>query len=151
MLLSYALDAGATGDGHGMDALSVQWLGHKPIAFSEIAGSGRAFFGFARAAIDKASEYAAEDADVTLRLWRALKPRLVAEGMRRSTRLGASAGRVSCAHGASRNRHQGSTEPGRAVDLAIHTEPAVRRLLLAAFKPPRSKAPSHPGAQGERC
>jgi DNA polymerase-1 len=81
MLLSYALDAGATGDGHGMDALSEQWLGHKTIAFAEVAGSGRTFIGFARAPIDKASEYAAEDADVTLRLWRALKPRLAAEGM----------------------------------------------------------------------
>ena len=81
MLLSYALDAGAAGDGHGMDALSAQWLGHKTIAFAEVAGSGRSFIGFARAPLDKASEYAAEDADVTLRLWRALKPRLAAEGM----------------------------------------------------------------------
>ena len=41
-----------------------RFLGHKPIAFSEVAGSGRNFLGFARAPIDKASEYAAEDADV---------------------------------------------------------------------------------------
>ncbi len=81
MLISYALDAGATGDGHGMDALSERFLGHKPIAFGEVAGSGRGFIGFARVAIDKASEYAAEDADVTLRLWRVLKPRLAAERM----------------------------------------------------------------------
>ncbi len=81
MLISYALDAGATGDGHGMDALSERFLGHKPIAFGEVAGSGRSFIGFARVAIDKASEYAAEDADVTLRLWRVLKPRLAAERM----------------------------------------------------------------------
>ncbi len=81
MLISYALDSGATNDGHGMDALSDRWLGHKTIAFSEVAGSGRTFIGFARVAIDKATAYAAEDADVTLRLWRALKPRLAAEGM----------------------------------------------------------------------
>jgi DNA polymerase-1 len=81
MLISYALDAGATGDGHGMDALSERLLGHKPIAFSEVAGSGRNFIGFARVPIDKATEYAAEDADVTLRLWRVLKPRLAAERM----------------------------------------------------------------------
>jgi DNA polymerase-1 len=81
MLISYALDSGATNDGHGMDALSERWLGHKTISFSEVAGSGRTFIGFARVAIDKATEYAAEDADVTLRLWRALKPRLAAEGM----------------------------------------------------------------------
>ena len=79
MLISYALDAAATTDGHGMDMLSERFLGHKPIAFSEVAGSGRNFVGFARVAVDKATEYAAEDADVTLRLWRALKPRLAAE------------------------------------------------------------------------
>ncbi len=79
MLISYALDAAATTDGHGMDTLSERFLGHKPIAFSEVAGSGRNFVGFARVAVDKAAEYAAEDADVTLRLWRALKPRLAAE------------------------------------------------------------------------
>ena len=81
MLISYALDAGTTGDGHGMDALSERFLGHKPIAFSEVAGSGRTFIGFARVPMEKATEYAAEDADVTLRLWRALKPRLAAERM----------------------------------------------------------------------
>ncbi len=81
MLISYALEAGATGDGHGMDALSGRFLGHKPIAFSEVAGAGRNFIGFARVPIDKATEYAAEDADVTLRLWRVMKPRLAAERM----------------------------------------------------------------------
>jgi DNA polymerase-1 len=81
MLISYALDSGATNDGHGMDALSERWLNHKTIAFSDVAGSGRTFIGFARVAIDKATEYAAEDADVTLRLWRVLKPRLAAESM----------------------------------------------------------------------
>ena len=81
MLLSYALDAGATGNGHGMDDLSERFLGHKPIAFGEVAGSGRTFIGFARVPIDRATEYAAEDADVTLRLWRVLKPRLAAERM----------------------------------------------------------------------
>ena len=81
MLISYALDAAATTDGHGMDMLSERFLGHKPIAFAEVAGSGRNFVGFARVPIDRAAEYAAEDADVTLRLWRALKPRLAAEHM----------------------------------------------------------------------
>ena len=80
-LISYALDGGATENGHGKDSLSERILGHKSIPFSEVAGSGRNFIGFARAPIDKATEYAAEDADVTLRLWRALKPRLAAERM----------------------------------------------------------------------
>jgi DNA polymerase-1 len=79
LLISYVLDAGLTD--HGMDVLSQKHLNHKPIAFSEVAGQGRNFIGFARVAIDKATEYSAEDADVTLRLWNVLKPRLPAEHM----------------------------------------------------------------------
>jgi len=79
MLLSYTLDAGATGDDHSLNTLSERFLGHKPIALSEIAGSGRNFLGLARASIDKACEYGAEKADIALRLTRVLKPRLVAE------------------------------------------------------------------------
>ena len=81
MLLSYTLDAGATGDDHSIDTLSQRFLGHKPIPLSEVAGSGRNFLGLARAPIDKACEYAAEKADIALRLWRVLQPRLVAEKM----------------------------------------------------------------------
>ncbi len=79
LLISYVLDAGLTD--HGMDVLSEKHLNHKPVAFSEVAGSGRNFIGFARVPIDKATEYSAEDADVTLRLWNVLKPRLPAEHM----------------------------------------------------------------------
>jgi DNA polymerase-1 len=79
MLLSYVLDAGRSD--HGMDVLSEKLLAHKPIQFGEVAGSGRTFIGFARVAIDKATEYSAEDADVALRLWQVLKPRLPAEHM----------------------------------------------------------------------
>ena len=79
MLASYTLDAGL--NGHGMDELSAKYLGHKPIAFSEVAGQGKSFIGFARVPLDKATEYSAEDADVTLRLWDVLQPRLTAEGM----------------------------------------------------------------------
>jgi DNA polymerase-1 len=81
LLMSYVLDAGK--NGHGMDELSQIHLGHKPIQFGEVAGTGKSFIGFARVAIDKATEYSAEDADVTLRLWEVLKPRLAAEGMAR--------------------------------------------------------------------
>jgi DNA polymerase I len=81
MLLSYALDAGATNEGHGMDALAARWLGHETIQFGAVAGTGKSFIGFARVPIKEATEYAAEDADVTFRLWRALKPRLPAESM----------------------------------------------------------------------
>jgi DNA polymerase-1 len=79
LLMSYVLDAGRSD--HGMDVLSEKYFGHKPIQFGEVAGTGRSFIGFARVAIDRATEYAAEDADVTLRLWYVLKPRLAAEKM----------------------------------------------------------------------
>ena len=79
MLASYTLDAGV--NGHGMDELSQKVLGHKPIAFSEVAGQGKSFIGFDKVALDKATEYSAEDSDVTLRLWNCLQPRLVAESM----------------------------------------------------------------------
>ncbi len=77
MLMSYVLDAGR--GGHGMDELSEKILGHKPIPFEQVAGSGKSQVPFDCVTIEKASEYAAEDADVTLRLWRALKPRMAAE------------------------------------------------------------------------
>ena len=77
MLISYALDAGR--NNHGLDELAQKHLGHANIPFSEVAGSGRSFIGFARVALDRATEYSGEDSDVTLRLWRLLKPRLPAE------------------------------------------------------------------------
>ena len=77
MLISYVLDAGK--GGHGMDELARRHLGHTPISFSDVAGTGRAKVTFDRVPLDRATAYAAEDADVTLRLWRMMKPRLVAE------------------------------------------------------------------------
>ncbi|HEX4890808.1 MAG TPA: DNA polymerase I [Alphaproteobacteria bacterium] len=79
MLLSYALDAGL--HGHGMDELSKLHLGHTPISFKEVTGSGKEKRTFDRVPLDKATEYAAEDADVTGRLFHVLKPRLAAEQM----------------------------------------------------------------------
>jgi DNA polymerase I len=84
MLMSYALDGGASSGnsgGHGMDTLSQKWLGHTPIGFDEVTGTGKNRITFDRVALDRATAYAAEDADVTLRLWRVLKPRLPAESM----------------------------------------------------------------------
>ncbi|MBI3672897.1 MAG: DNA polymerase I, partial [Rhizobiales bacterium] len=77
MLISYVLESGDVG--HGMDELSERHLGHKPIAFKEVAGSGKSAITFDRVAIDRATRYAAEDADVTLRLWLLLKPQLLAK------------------------------------------------------------------------
>lgn len=81
MLISYVLEAGA--GNHGMDALSERWLGHTPIPYKDVAGSGKTLVTFDRVDIEKATTYAAEDADVTLRLWLVLKPRLVAQGLTR--------------------------------------------------------------------
>ena len=74
MVISFAQDAGA--HGHGMDELSRLHLGHTPITFDQVTGTGRGRISFAQVPIEKATEYAAEDADVTLRLWGRLKPRL---------------------------------------------------------------------------
>ena len=74
MLVSYALEAGA--HGHGMDELSQLHLGHKPVSFDEVTGTGRGRIIFAHVPLDRATAYAAEDADVTLRLWHLLRPRL---------------------------------------------------------------------------
>ncbi|MGQ0486212.1 MAG: DNA polymerase I [Hyphomicrobiales bacterium] len=78
MLISYVLESGDVG--HGMDELSERHLGHKPIAFKDVAGSGKSAISFDRVAIERATPYAAEDADVTLRLWKLLKPRLAEKG-----------------------------------------------------------------------
>ena len=79
MLMSYALDAG--NHGHGMDALAQKYLGHAPIPIKELLGSGKNQITFDQVPIDKATAYAAEDADVTLRLYKHLQPRLLADHM----------------------------------------------------------------------
>jgi DNA polymerase-1 len=80
MLMSYALDSGL--NNHGLDELALKHLGHQNITYAEVAGAGRNHVGFARVALDRATEYGAEDSDVALRLWRLFKPRLAAEGLR---------------------------------------------------------------------
>jgi len=77
MLLSYVLESGA--HGHGMDELAGLYLGQKTITFAEVCGSGKNQLTFDQVPLDKARDYAAEDADITLRLHHYLKPRLVAE------------------------------------------------------------------------
>ncbi len=77
MLMSYVLDAGV--HNHGMDELSQLHLGHVPIPFKQVAGTGKKQVSFAEVELKPATAYAAEDADVTLRLYHALKPRLQKE------------------------------------------------------------------------
>ncbi len=77
MLLSYVTDGGR--HKHGMDELARRHFEHQNIKYSEICGTGRNQIGFAEVTLDKALDYAAEDADITLRLHQFLKPRLVSE------------------------------------------------------------------------
>ncbi len=79
MLMSYVLDAGRAE--HGIEPLAQRYLGHMTIDYNDVVGSGKAKLTFDCVAVDKAAQYAAEDADVTLRLWQVLKPRLTAEQM----------------------------------------------------------------------
>jgi DNA polymerase-1 len=74
MLMSYAMNAGL--HGHGMDTLSERYLGHAPIPIKDLLGTGKSQITFDRVPIDKAVPYAAEDAEITLRLWQMFKPQL---------------------------------------------------------------------------
>jgi DNA polymerase-1 len=84
MIISFALDAGRSldgiGGGHGMDELSQRHLGHATLTFKDICGSGKKQIPFGEVPVERATEYAAEDADVTWRLYKHLKPRLAIEG-----------------------------------------------------------------------
>ncbi len=82
LVMSFNLDAGL--HGHGMDELSKLHLGHECISFKSLTGTGKKAIGFAEVPLDKATEYGAEDADVTLRLWENLRLRMVPE---RATRV----------------------------------------------------------------
>ena len=79
MLMSYALDAGK--NRHNMDTLSEIHLDHKPIAFKDLVGSGKKEINFSEVDIDKAKDYAAEDADITFRLYKKFKKNLKTEKM----------------------------------------------------------------------
>ena len=125
MLMSYALDAG-TGS-HGMDALSERWLGHTPIAVQgrRRHRQGRRSTFDQRRRSTRRPHYAAEDADVTLRLWHVLKPRLAAEGADARLRAaGAAAGAGAGAHGSARH----------------HGRPADPVAALGRFRPARRRA-----------
>jgi DNA polymerase-1 len=78
-LISYALDAGR--GSHDLSSLAKRWLGHASLGYGELIGSGRSKLAYDQVPIGRAATYAAEYADLTLRLWQVLKPRLVAERM----------------------------------------------------------------------
>ncbi len=81
IVMSFDLDAGL--HGHGMDELAATHLAHSCIAFKDVVGTGKKQLGFHEVDLRSATRYAAEDADVTLRLWRRFKPRLAYEGSTR--------------------------------------------------------------------
>ena len=87
MVMSFDLDAGRSedgiGGGHGMDELAMRHLGHTCLTFKDLCGSGKKQISFAEVPLDRATRYAAEDADVTWRLHRLLKPRLAEESATR--------------------------------------------------------------------
>lgn len=81
ILMSFDLDAGL--HGHGMDELAATHLSHACIAYKDVTGTGKKAIGFHEVDLKAATRYAAEDADVTLRLWRRFKPRLTHEEVTR--------------------------------------------------------------------
>ena len=89
MVISFCLDAGRSAEavkGHGMDELARQHLGHTCIPFKDVCGTGKKAIGFKEVTLDRATCYAAEDADVTWRLHRVLKPRLAGRAVCRIRR-----------------------------------------------------------------
>ncbi len=81
IVMSFDLDAGL--HGHGMDELAATHLAHSCIAYKDVVGTGKSQLNFGQVDLKAATRYAAEDADVTLRLWRRLKPRLAYESVTR--------------------------------------------------------------------
>ena len=81
MLMSYAMHGGL--HNHGMDGLSERYLNHTPIPIKPLLGTGKSAITFDRVPIEEATKYAAEDADITLRLWQLFKPRLHASKVTR--------------------------------------------------------------------
>jgi DNA polymerase-1 len=83
MVMSFDLDAGRTIGGHGLDELAKLNFEHECISFKSMCGSGAKQITFDKVPLGPATEYAAEDADITLRLWQRLKPRLAEESVSR--------------------------------------------------------------------
>ncbi len=83
MVMSFDLDAGRGLGGHGLDELAKAYFDHECIPFKQVCGTGAKQITFDKVPLAQATEYAAEDADICLRLWHRLKPRLAAENVTR--------------------------------------------------------------------
>jgi len=129
MVISFCLDAGrdeeGVGGGHGMDELARRHLGHACIAFKDVCGTGKKAISFAEVPLDRATEYAAEDADVTWRLHRVLKPRLPEES---ATRIYERVDRPLIPVVARMERHGIKVDRERLAGLSAQFAQAIARL-----------------------
>ncbi len=129
MIISFALDAGRSqdgiGGGHGMDELAQRHLGHTCLTFKEVCGTGKKAISFGEVPLDRATEYAAEDADVTWRLHKHLKPRLAIEG---GTRVYERVDRPLIAVVAAMERHGIHVDRARLAGLSERFATEIARL-----------------------
>ena len=134
LLMSYVVDAGRSD--HGLGPLARRYFDHTVIDYNEVTKAGKTRVTFDCVEISKAAEYAAEDADVTLRLWHILKPRLAAERMTNVYEIaGASAGRSTGAHGRPRHCH-------RPEDTREIVERVRQRIRAARSRHPEACRPA---------
>jgi len=133
MVMSFDLDAGRGEEGiganafwgHGMDELAQRHLGHACIAFKDVCGTGKKQISFAEVPLDRATAYAAEDADVTWRLHHLLKPRLAAEG---ATRIYERVDRPLVAAVAQMERHGIKVDRDKLAGLSAQFAAAIAEL-----------------------
>jgi DNA polymerase-1 len=134
MVISFDLDAGRSqegiGGGHGMDELAARHLGHTTMTYKDVCGSGRKAIPFAEVPLDKATQYAAEDADVTWRLHRLLRPRLAEEG---GTRVYERVDRPLIPVVAAMERHGVRVDRERLAQLSSEFAEAIGALECEVF------------------
>ena len=135
IVMSFDLDAGL--HGHGMDELAATHLKHSCIAYKDVVGSGKKQLGFHEIDLRTATRYAAEDADVTLRLWRRLKPRLPAEAATQvyemvDRALPAVIGRME-RHGIKVDRHRLSALSAGFTDQIAGLETVIHEMAGGPF------------------
>ena len=123
IVMSFDLDAGR--HGHGMDELAATHLSHSCIAYKDVTGTGKKAIGFAEVDLKAATRYAAEDADVTLRLWRRFTPRLPAES---ATRVYQMVDRPLPAVIARMERHGIKVDRARLADLSAEFSQQIAGL-----------------------
>ncbi len=134
MVMSFDLDAGRSEEGiggsHGMDALALRHLGHTTLTFKDVCGSGKKLIPFGEVPLNRATQYAAEDADVTWRLHRVLAPRLSEEG---GTRVYQRVDRPLIAVVAGMERHGIKVDRERLAQLSGEFAEAIAALECEVF------------------